>query len=225
MTWYHLGHTARAVAAATAWLVKRLREPGPGTGTLVLAGGRTPVALYERLAQAPIPWERLVLVPSDERCLPEGAPERNDVMLARALLSRLPVKPGGFVPIPAHKGPAVAAAEFEKVAMGVPPIRAAILGLGEDGHTASLFPGDEALEARGWAAPVWRAPKPPPERVTLTLEALGRADDVLFLALGTAKEEALRRWMAGEALPAARVHPRKSLAVFTDRDPAFSSQR
>lgn len=214
--WHALPTAAEAAEAACRQVVAWVEEQAAGPLTMVLAGGRTPRLLYRLLARSPLPWERLVLIPSDERCLPAGHPERNDTLLAAELLDRLPRRPV-FHPIPAELGPERGAAAFEPLLPSLPPLGVAILGLGEDGHTASLFPGHPALAATTRAAPVRDAPKPPRQRVTLTLAALNEAAHAIFLVTGSGKRAALARWQAGEPLPAARVCPRGTLAIVADR--------
>jgi 6-phosphogluconolactonase len=99
------------------------------------------------------------------------------------------------------------------------PFRVVLLGLGEDGHTASLFPGHPALEAIGLVAPVRRAPKPPPERITLTLRALSQTDLALLLVTGAAKREALHYLLNGTDLPSRRLAV-PALTILADREAA-----
>jgi 6-phosphogluconolactonase len=174
-----------AVAAA-AEIAKTLRD---GSRTLVLAGGTTPRRCYEILAGLEVEWGRVTVLFGDERCVPAGHPDSNYRMAREALLDQ--VAPATVHRMPAELGPEKGAAEYERVVAGLAPLDLVVLGVGEDGHTASLFPGHEALNAKGWAVGVRNSPKPPPERVTLTLQALRGARRVLILATGAGKAQAV----------------------------------
>ena len=98
----------------------------------------------------------------------------------------IPIPPGVVA-----RNPDEAAAAYSRVVAGLAPLDIVVLGIGEDGHTASLFPGDTAVNARGWVVGIRNSPKPPPERVTLTLQALRGAHQVLILATGAGKAQAV----------------------------------
>lgn len=178
---------AEAVAEAAAGLVAD--DLGAGARTLVLAGGSTPKRCYELLAAKSVAWGRVAVLFGDERCVPPDHPESNFLMAREALLDR--VFPATVHRMPAELGPEQGAAEYEKVVAQVQPLDLVLLGVGPDGHTASLFPGSLALQAAGWTVGVRAAPKPPPERVSLTLQALWGARRVLFLVTGADKAEAV----------------------------------
>lgn len=187
-----------ASRAAAGLLASRLREGGAA----VLAGGNTPRRAYELVRDSPLPWQRIQLIASDERCLPVGHAERNDRMIGDAF------GPLGYtlVSFPAEQGAEAAARAMEPRVAGLVPFKVALLGLGEDGHTASLFPGQDAVAASpDLVAPVHDSPKPPPDRVTLTLRALATADVIAFLVTGAGKRDALAALLAGGDVPSARV--------------------
>jgi 6-phosphogluconolactonase len=173
-------------AAAAADIAAALRG---GSRTLVLAGGTTPRRCYELLARLEVEWGRVTVLFGDERCVPADHPDSNYRMAREALLDR--VAPASVHRIPGELGPDEAAAEYAQLVAGLAPLDVVVLGVGEDGHTASLFPGDPALNAKGWAVGVRNAPKPPPERVTLTLPALRGAHRVIVLATGAGKAQAV----------------------------------
>ena len=200
--------TAEAAAEAAARLLSERLRAG---GSAVLAGGRTPLATYRRLAQEDLYWSRIQLIASDERCLPPEDPERNDHAIQKALGDL------GYTlhAYPAEHGPEAAAKAMEAVVAALVPFDLVLLGLGEDGHTASLFPGHAALEAPTLVAPVSGAPKPPPSRVTLTPRALSQTPTVLYLVTGAGKRAALRAWLGGEDLPPTRIQAPEVL-VFAD---------
>ena len=216
---------ASALARAAADVVlARARDAVAARGSfhIALAGGSTPRATYIELARRTELAQRVVAADfahwhawfGDERCVPpEDALSNHHMVRETGLLARLP-------PSQVHRMRGEAtdpASEAERYAqelsdaLGTPPrLDVVLLGLGADGHTASLFPGTPALEARGWVA-VGRAPTPPFERLTLTLATLAEARHVLFLVAGADKRAALERTLdpaSGDELPARRVHPR-----------------
>jgi 6-phosphogluconolactonase len=166
-----------------------------GARTLVLAGGTTPAAAYQELAGMEVVWGRVTVLFGDERCVPPGDPASNYRMARETLLSR--VAPASIHRMAGELGPDEAAADYEAVVSSLIPLDVVLLGVGEDGHTASLFPGHPALEARGLVTGVRGAPKPPPDRVSLTLRTLRSAHLVLVLATGAGKVEAVAKARAG----------------------------
>ncbi|HKR18842.1 MAG TPA: 6-phosphogluconolactonase [Stellaceae bacterium] len=217
---------------AAAWLLNRVLGT-PGRAAVCLSGGNTPRPVYALLAQSPyrdcFPWDRVHWFWGDERCVPSDHPRSNFAMVRAALLDQVPVPPTHIHPIAAADGPARGAATYENelkrfygadtLAPGRPLFAATLLGLGEDGHTASLFPGVAALAERAhWAAGV---PEAKPEaRVTLTYPALDSSAAVAFLASGSAKRPVLQRLTRGEDFPAAHVRPVGNITWFLDRDAA-----
>jgi 6-phosphogluconolactonase len=122
-------------------------------------------------------------------------PESNYRMAREALLER--VHPGSVHRMPAELGPEEGARLYEEVVRALAPLDLVLLGIGPDGHTASLFPGSPRLEATGFAVAVHDAPKPPPERVSLTLPVLREARQVLILATGEDKADAVAKAREG----------------------------
>jgi 6-phosphogluconolactonase len=177
-----------AVAAAAAELVAGAVLGG--TRTLVLAGGSTPRRAYQLLAERPLPWGRVAVLFGDERCVPPDDPESNYRLAWEELIAR--VHPGTVHRMPAELGAEEAARLYEPVVRAAAPLDLVLLGMGPDGHTASLFPGNPALRADGMVTAVHEAPKPPPDRVSLTLRGLQQARRVVFLVTGADKAEALR---------------------------------
>jgi len=193
------GSAEEVAAAAAAEIAEALRQ---GSRTLVLAGGATPRRCYELLSRLPVQWARVSVLFGDERCVPPAHPDSNYAMAREALLDH--VAPATVHRIPAELGPDEGAIEYAKVVRSVLPLDVVLLGVGEDGHTASLFPGHPALQANGLTAGVRQAPKPPPERVTLTLEVLRSARRVIVLATGAGKADAVARAQRGE-VPAGMI--------------------
>lgn len=187
--------------------------------SIALAGGTTPRPFYELLAveAAAHPWRDVDVVFGDERCVPPDHPASNYRMAFTALLSKVDARvhrmPGESCDAEAYEH--TLARVFEP---GVPHIDLALLGLGEDGHTASLFPGDPAVDENERL--VVRVERPDHPRLTLTVPVLSAAGLVLFLVSGEAKREALRRLMAGDrGIPAALVEA-EHVVVLADRTAA-----
>jgi len=213
---------AEAVAREAARRVLHVADRAlaeTGTFRLVLAGGRTPALAYRLLVDAETDWSGWQIYFGDERCLPVEDPERNSVMAVDAWLGQVPIPAENIHPMPAERGAQAAAAAYEPAIRDALPFDLVLLGMGEDGHTASLFPGHS--HPRGpLVLAVHGAPKPPPDRVSLSLEALNNAREVLILVTGAGKREAVQRWRAGEDLPVAGVRGRSGVAVLLDREAA-----
>jgi len=186
--------TAEEVAeAAAAEIADVLRG---GAQTLVLAGGTTPKRCYELLAELDVQWGRVSVLFGDERCVPPDHPDSNYRMVKESLLDR--VAPATVYRMPAELGPDEGADAYAEVVANVAPLDFVLLGVGEDGHVASLFPGHPLLRASGLTAGIRDSPKPPPERVTLTLEAIRDAGRVLIIATGAGKADAVALARRGE---------------------------
>ena len=204
--------SARIVAAAREAIARR------GSFSIVLAGGHTPQATYALLREASADWLRWHVYFGDERCLPVGDPERNSHMACACWLDHVPLLPEQVHPIPAQLGAADGAAAYTRRLRGVGAFDCVLLGLGEDGHTASLFPGHD-LGVTGHAPDVLAvhaAPKPPSERVSLSAARLSRARCVLFLVAGPSKRDAVGAWRAGVDIPAAAIQPDAGVDVLVD---------
>ncbi len=186
---------------------------------IVLAGGETPRNIYRSLAALETDWKRWTVYFGDERCLPRGDSGRNDRMAFDAWLDHVPVPRDAAHCIPAELGPVAGAEAYARTLADVGRFDLVLLGLGEDGHTASLFPGarerGEADDAPDVLA-VFDAPKPPRERVSLGASRLGRSRAVLFVVAGASKRDAVRRWRAGEPIPAASVRCTAGVEVLVE---------
>jgi len=176
-----------------------------GVCHLVLAGGSTPKRSYELLRDMNLPWPSLHIWFGDERCLPAGDSERNDTMADEALLKHVPVPPEQIHRIPAELGPEVSADIYAEQLAETPVMDVALLGMGEDGHTASLFPDNPALQDKRLAVPVYDSPKPPSERVSMGYAVLNTARHRILMVTGSGKTDALTRIRAGEQLPIAAI--------------------
>ena len=224
--------SAEALAQNVAEWLCTLAQASDRDFAVCLSGGSTPRRLYERLATPAIasrfPWRRAHWFWGDERFVPHDDPDSNFRMTHQALLSRVPVPNDNIHAIPTEGlSPEQAAAAYEmalKRFYGAdmlnpdrPLFDVTLLGIGENGHTASLFPGQPALqETRRWAVAAVGAKSEP--RITLTYPALDSSRDVAFLATGDGKRDVIARAQAGDrTIPAARVRPVGRLHWFTDR--------
>jgi 6-phosphogluconolactonase len=185
--------TADEVAAAAAQLVQGALDAS--IRTLVLAGGSTPQRAY-RLLQPGLGWGRVAVLFGDERCVPPDHPESNYRMAREALLDR--VSPASVHRMAGELGAEEGARRYSEVVGMYGTLDLVLLGMGPDGHTASLFPGAPELALDGTVCPVHNAPKPPPDRISLTLPVLRSARRVVLIATGPDKAEAVAKAARGE---------------------------
>lgn len=218
---WHVYPTAEDLFARAAQAIVRIALEAiasRGAFYVVLAGGETPLAVYERLRAARTDWSAWHVYFGDERCLPPGDFARNSTRIARVWLDHVPIPPSQVHVIPAERGPGPAAAAYAQAVGFVGEFDLVLLGLGEDGHTASLFPGRDPGD--GEQAPdtlaVADAPKPPPERVSLSARRLSRTRQTLFLACGESKRAAVAAWRRGDDIPARRITPDAGVDVLLD---------
>lgn len=214
---------------AARWIAD-LAVSSSGRFAICLSGGSTPRRLYQLLAASPyreaMPWERVHWFWGDERFVPWDHPDSNYRMAREAVLAHVPVPAQNIHGIETTGEPAAAARAYErvlKVYYGAETLDSArplfdieLLGLGPDGHTASLFPGTTVLEERQrWVAEVVGAK--PEARITLTYPTLECSRHTAFLVAGADKREPLARVLAGDReLPAGRLHPAGELVWFVD---------
>lgn len=217
------------LALSTANWICKLALTSEGRFAVCLSGGSTPRKLYEALAAHPdFPWPRSHWFWGDERFVRRDHPDSNYRMAHETLLSRVPIPRDNIHPIPTEGlSPSEAAAAYEltlkefyggdTLDVRRPLFIVTLLGIGEDGHTASLFPGQISLKERTrWVLDV-KSPKDEP-RITLTYMPLESAGDVLFLATGPDKQHIIARaWAGDQALPAARVTPTGRLHWIIDQ--------
>jgi 6-phosphogluconolactonase len=199
---------------------------------VALSGGSTPRRLYELLSGPPyreaFPWTRTHWFWGDERFVPHHSPQSNYRMVREAMLARAPVPTGNIHPIPTEGlTPQEAALSYERELKTVygaatldpdrPLFDVTFLGLGPEGHVASLFPGTAVLSERShWVGAVIGAKAEP--RITLTYPALESSAAIAFLVSGAAKRPVLERLLKSDpVLPATHLHPRGTLYVFADR--------
>ncbi|MCD4689177.1 MAG: 6-phosphogluconolactonase [Desulfuromonadaceae bacterium] len=187
-----------------------------GQFRIVLAGGRTPERTYRLLSEVDTDWSCWQVYFGDERCLPVGNAQRNSDMVARVWLNRVNMPTVNIHAIPAELGPYEAAQQYEALVRHALPFDLALLGLGSDGHTASIFQGAPHL-GESLVQPVLHAPKAPSQRVTLSAAALSQCRKILVLVSGQEKRGILKTWQQGEPLPICTLQPIGDMIVIYDR--------
>jgi 6-phosphogluconolactonase len=189
-----------------------------GRCALAISGGTTPCQAFGALAGEDVPWERVHLFQVDERVAPPGDPERNYSHMKEALIDRIPIPHANVHPMPVEERDLDAGARrYESILRGIagtPPVLDLVqLGLGEDGHTASLFPGDPALQVLDADVALSGLHKGR-RRMTLTFPAIDRARCILWLVTGSGKSAALERLRAGDrSIPAGCVLRRRAILL------------
>jgi len=238
---------ATVAQAVAARLVTRIVDvqAARGFASVVLTGGsivnHSLAAVAGSALRDTVDWARLDLWWGDERFLPEGDPDRNETQARTALLDSVALDPRRVHPMPARSAtlrrPEDAAAAYARLLRDasrpedhgpVPTFDLVVLGIGPDGHVASLFPEHPALYADGAVVGVRGAPKPPPERVTLTLESINAARQVWLVATGEGKAKAVRMALSGAGpvqIPAAGVAGRSQTLWLLDRAAASALPR
>ena len=217
---WHTLETADQVAQAAYQQILTAAEHAiadHGNFKLVLAGGGTPEKVYRLLAQADADWGKWFIYYGDERCLPTDHADRNSLMATQAFLEKVAIPSAQIFTIPAELGAEKAAKKYQQVVANALPFDMVLLGMGEDGHTASLFPGHKNQENE-LAHAVYNSPKPPPERVSISALALSNTKQLIFLITGANKREAVKNWRAGQDLPVAEIVPENPIDIYIDTD-------
>jgi 6-phosphogluconolactonase len=189
---------------------------------VALPGGSTPARCLQLLSCKDLPWSSIHWYVGDERCYPVAHPERNDTMIAQQLWSRIETPVENLHPIPAELGPELAAEIYSTLINQIGSVDIVVLGMGEDGHTASLFPDNPANEDEHAVVAVYNAPKPPAERVSLGLTTIQSALQRIVLVSGNAKHVALARLKQGIQLPIGRIGP---AYWFVDEAAAYNNKK
>lgn len=227
---------AEKVAEFTAVKLMEIAEiaiAGTGRFTLALSGGRTPVTLFQKLAelQKPLSWDRIHIFIVDERFVPFDSEESNFGMIHRTLLSRVDIPEENVHPIQTDTGsPRDSAEKYEEELRSFfrtqlnefPKMNLILLGMGKDGHTASLFPGTAALhETVRPAVAVSSGEQTKRQRISITLPLINHAENIIFMVSGKQKAAVVRDVVEKEidSLPASQVRPGKgNLFFFLDEE-------
>lgn len=218
ITWTLCDNADAVARTACTRIVRAARDAifNRGRFVIVLAGGSTPELCYRLLAESTSNLRKWHIFFGDERCLPPTDPQRNSMLVAAALFDRVSIPEEQIHIIPAELGAEPAARSYAKRISRATPFDMVLLGLGEDGHTASLFPGHNHPE-RPLVVPVHTAPKPPADRVSMNYSTLSFSRQVMFMVTGENKQNAVTGWRRGDLLPAARIGSLGGLEVLVDR--------
>lgn len=224
-----------ALADEAAARIERvaLDTPPGEQATIALAGGGTPRAAYQQLAGRCPPWGRVEFFFGDERCVPPDDEGSNYGMAREALLDRIPLRASQVHRVPGELPPEEAARRAEEDLRAsvpgapYPVFDMVLLGMGPDGHTASLFPGAPELdEMRRLMVPVHRPDLPQPWRVSITMPVINAARRVLVMVGNPEKAAMVRRAIAGDpAIPAGRLRPAGRLTWLVTEDAAAELER
>ncbi len=188
-----------------------------GVFKLVVAGGTTPLATYRILKNVETDWRAWHIFFGDERCLPERDKERNSHMVYDAWLNHIDIPPRNIHSIKSELGPVIASNLYTDEISNYLPFDLTLLGMGEDGHTASLFPGH--IQPRNiLVAPVYDAPKPPTERVSLSHLALKQSQHIVLMITGENKQAAMKQWEQGESLPVNDFDESANIELLIDQE-------
>jgi 6-phosphogluconolactonase len=188
-----------------------------GQFLIVLAGGTTPKEIYTRMRNADTDWSRWHVFYGDERCLAPEDPDRNSHMADAALLQHVGIPADQIHVMPAELGPDEAARRYSDQMADVGTFDCVLLGMGEDAHTASLFPNQTWDASDGAPAiAVRNSPKPPSDRVSLSAVRLSNARQVMFFVTGAGKRDAVKAWKNGESVPVAAIRPDAGVDVYID---------
>ena len=183
-----------------------------GHFSLVLAGGNTPKKIYESLSKRDCDWGNWHIYFGDERCLPSNDKDRNSLMAEKSFFSKVSIPKNQINIVPAELGMNEGADAYDKKLNSDMVFDLVLLGLGEDAHTASIFPNSKFDENKQ-AVPISNAPKPPENRISLTPHRLSMANFVIFLVTGKDKKNALDKFKSAENIPASRISALKKLTV------------
>ena len=216
-TWVEFD-TAQDVAAAAADTIQenaRHSIESRGEFKLVLAGGTSPMLCYQLLAGRDLDWNNWKLFYGDERCLDVHDAERNHQIVASSGLTE---RVGQHYVIPAELGSIKGAESYQSQIVNQMPFDTVLLGMGEDGHTASLFPSHDwqGASACQLTIAVHDAPKAPPERISMTSFALQNCHQMLVLITGESKRNAVSLWQQGSHLPVADVSDVEQATVYVE---------
>jgi 6-phosphogluconolactonase len=189
-----------------------------GSFHIVLAGGTTPRKIYEALRHAKTAWGAWHIYFGDERCLPSDHADRNSHMASTAWLDHAAIPATQVHPMATEEGVTVAAEKYAQVVNKIKLFDLVLLGLGEDGHTASLFPKHDAGNSSDSPATliILDAPKPPPQRISLSARRLSATHQLIFLVTGNSKLQAVKDWRSGVAIPASTITPANGVDIFIE---------
>jgi len=186
-----------------------------GSFKLVLAGGSTPEKIYQQLVGAKTDWSKWMIYYGDERCLAADDKDRNSIMASNALLSKVAIPAANIFTMPTELGAVEAAVKYREAIADVEQFDLVLLGMGEDGHTASLFPG-HVNASEETVHEVYNSPKPPSDRISLSAKTLANTRQCFFIVTGASKVDPVKQWKQGADLPVATIAPSTGVDIYID---------
>jgi 6-phosphogluconolactonase len=187
-----------------------------GTFKIVLAGGSTPEKIYQQLVGAKTDWSKWSVYYGDERCLPADDKDRNSMMAASALLTKVDIPAENVFTMPTELGAVEAAEKYREAIAGVDQFDLVLLGMGEDGHTASLFPGHQNNQEET-VHEIYHSPKPPSDRISLSAKTLANTRQLFFIVTGESKCDPVKQWKEGVGLPVSTISPEEGVDIYIDQ--------
>jgi len=185
-----------------------------GFFSLVLSGGNTPIGLYKLLAKEKIDFEKWHIYFGDERCLSIDHLDRNSYVAESIWLSKVNILKSNIHIIPAELGSKEGALKYEKILNKNENFDLVILGLGDDGHIASLFPNDNWDNSKQVVS-ITNSPKPPNHRISLSPSRLSSTENILFLISGKNKLDALNQWKGDDDIPVKLISAKNQIMIMT----------
>ncbi|MCX7088223.1 MAG: 6-phosphogluconolactonase [Methylococcales bacterium] len=215
--WHCFESPAQVAQAACDAIMRAAQQAivARGCFKLVLAGGLTPERVYQLLAKQQSDWSKWRIYYGDDRCLPADHPQRNSVMAQRAFLDHVSIPSAQVFTMLTELGNLQAARLYQQVVADAMPFDLVLLGMGDDGHTASLFP-DHDTPSEALVHAVFNAPKFPPERISLSATALSNTRRVFFMITGAEKQTAVQQWKSGVQLPVSHIAPAEGIEIYID---------
>lgn len=215
---WHQFETAAQVADAVLEQIINSSEKAiatRGSFKIVLAGGSTPEKIYQQLVNAKTDWSKWMIYYGDERCLPADNKDRNSIMASNALLTKVAIPSENIFTMHTELGAAEAAKKYRDVIVNAEQFDLVLLGMGEDGHTASLFP-EHINNLQETVHEVYNSPKPPSDRISLSAKALTNTKQCFFIVTGSSKTDPVKKWKLGKDLPVATISPSAGVDIFID---------
>ena len=185
-----------------------------GAFKIVLCGGNTPKRIYGKLQEQKTDWSKWIIYLGDERCLPANHKDRNSMMIKNSFCNNVPIPSNQIFLIESEIGNIAAANKYNLMLDKEEDFDLVLLGFGEDGHTASLFPGHEWDDSKN-AIAVFDAPKPPANRVSMTASRLSKTNKMLYLVSGSNKGNAFQRWNDKNDLPVSKITAKGELVIYS----------
>jgi len=215
--WHQFDTAADVADEVLTQILKSAKKAIAETGNfkLVLAGGSTPEKIYQQLVGAKTDWSKWMIYYGDERCLAADDKDRNSIMAANALLSKVAIPAENIFTMPTELGAVEAAVKYRQAIADVDQFDLVLLGMGEDGHTASLFPG-HIHDREETVHEVYNSPKPPSDRISLSAKTLANTLQCFFIVTGSSKVDPVKQWKQGVDIPVSTIAPAAGVDIYID---------